>query len=355
MKRGCRGVTLVELMVSLALVSVLLGLVVSMTDATRGAWSSSVSRIEQFRAARLGFDVLTRRLAEATLNPYWDYERDGQGNPVRYTRQSELRFLSGPGVLPRESGIASPGSGGHSVFFQAPLGFSGQAANESLKHLLNTWGYYVEFGDDSLQRPAFIDQQVAPLRRRYRLMELCEAAERLSIYRYTSGKDANGVARTLGYTGRQWLSDPLTDAAVSKRVVAENVVALVLLPRFAEGDKRVDGRVLGAEELAPGYLYDSSQSGADPELNPKNQLPPVVQVTLVAVDEPSYARFQQGSAMPDLAAGSRVNGAELFADARGMGADLDRFQEGLARQKLNFRVFTSSVSLKAAKWSRAQR
>jgi uncharacterized protein (TIGR02599 family) len=353
MRRGSQVMTLVELMVSLALVSVILGLVLSITDASRGAWTSTVSRIEQFRAARLGFDVLTRRLSEATLNPYWDYERDSQGNPIRYTRHSELRFLSGTGLLPGEVDIEYPSSGGHAVFFQAPLGFSADTQNASLKHLLNTWGYYLEFGDDSRQRPPFITADVAPLRHRFRLMELCEPSERLSIYRYTSGKDSAGVPRSLGYTGREWMRLPLADSGVSKRVVAENVVALVLLPRFASGDKRVNGKLISADELAPRYDYDSSQASSDPELNTKHQLPPVVQVTLVAVDEPSYSRFQQGSAMPDLAAGAR-GGADLFTDARLMGSDLALLEDGLASQKLNFRVFTASVSLKAAKWSREQ-
>ena len=111
----------------------------------------------EFRQARDGFDAISRRLSQATLNTYWDY--DDPNVPTRYIRQSELRFLSGP-----TEGLAGATGGGrrwptHGLFFQAPLGVSQPGADEltGMTTLLNSWGYFIEFGSDTAFRPDILD------------------------------------------------------------------------------------------------------------------------------------------------------------------------------------------------------
>lgn len=337
--------SLVEVLVAFALLALLMLLLVSITDVTRKTWTSTSGKIEQFRAAREAFQALTRRLSDATLNTYWDYERTND-TPVRYIRQSELRFLCGPGIAASSEAPPRPG---HSVFFQAPLGYTEASGYAPLKSLLNTWGYFLEFSDDSQLRPPFITSQIVPLRYRFRLMEMMEPSEELALYKFTSGKDGSGSARTSGYTDTNWFTEPLAKRSVPKRALAENIVALVFLPRFAEGEKRASGALFAAHELAPKYRYDSTESKADPELNPKNQLPPIIQVTMVAVDEASYNRLQQGTTMPALYPEG------LFTNASNYEDDLKTLVSALVEKKLNYRVFTTQVSVKSAKWSQEQK
>jgi len=316
--------TLVELLVSMAILTLLVLILLSITDATRKTWTYTNSKIEQFRDAREAFETITRRLSQATLNTYWDY--DNPADPKNYVRQSELRFLSGPDLVPE--------SPTHAVFFQAPLGES--EAYSEMKNLLNTCGYFIEFGSDKESRPSFVN---SPERYRFRLMEMIEPSESLTLYKHTNGKP--------DYTGTDWFTVPLANPAY-KRPVAENILGLILLPKLATGDKNSAGTPFQASDLAPHYTYDSTEKNADSALNPKNQLPPVVRVTMIAVDEASYNRLQASdTSAPDIV-------GRYFHDATKFDDDIKSLETELVRKKLNYRIFTTEVPIKAAKWSRSQ-
>ncbi len=141
-----------------------------MVGQTGAAWRHTMGKIDQFRSARNGFEAMTRRLSEATLNTYYDYfDSNGNsstsgsytGTPSYYGRQSELRFISGPGLA--GTATSTPPRPTHSIFFQAPLGFVAPVSSsdttytqyQGLNNLVNTWGYYLEFADDQ-QRPSFM-------------------------------------------------------------------------------------------------------------------------------------------------------------------------------------------------------
>jgi uncharacterized protein (TIGR02599 family) len=66
--RSAAGVTLVELAVSTAVLALLLLLLLSMVNQTDSVWRQTRGKIEQFREAREGFESMTRRLGQATLN-----------------------------------------------------------------------------------------------------------------------------------------------------------------------------------------------------------------------------------------------------------------------------------------------
>lgn len=338
--------TLIEILVSMGILSLLLVMLVSMTDATQRTWSHTSSKVEQFQEAREAFEAITRRLSQATLNTYWDY--DNPNAPTRYQRQSELRFMTGPATSLLSNGQNTTG---HAIFFQAPLGYVEDASKyKNVNDLLNTWGYFVEFGSDKDSRPPFINglSNAPPEHYRFRLMELMESSDSLSLYKYTSGLTgaATPAPKNEAYKTHEWFNDPLGASPRPVHALAENIVALVLLPKLAPGDQTQGG--YKDDSLAPAYRYDSTDnSQTDANLNPHHQLPPVVQVTMVAVDQVTFARFQKGNAMPDLTAG-------LFADARDYEKDLDQLRKTLQDNQLNYRVFTSNVSIKAAKWSRTQ-
>ena len=327
----------------MAVLSLLLVVMVSMLNQTTSAWRSTRGKIEQFRQARDAFESLTRKISQSTLNTYWGY-LDANGNArtpansssfvaVRYARQSELRFLSGPALAGTAGG--SPPRPAHSIFFLAPLGEVDDSNFSGLQNLLNTWGYFIEFADDSKLRPPFV---TLPVKNRFRLMELMQPSEAMTIYNYTSG--TNG---TSSYSGHEWFTDALSAATPPVHVLAENVIALVLIPKLAP-EEDPTGTL-----LSPNYLYDSTVQRTNPSINPKNQLPPVVQMTMVAIDEASANRMG-ALANSDL----RAMLGTLFSDATLYGADLATLEAFLVGRRINYRIFTTNISIKGAKWSREQ-
>jgi uncharacterized protein (TIGR02599 family) len=342
-----KGFTLVELLISMVILTLLLMVLVSMTSATQRTWISTTGKIEQFRDAREAFDSITRKLSQATLNTYWDYHYPtGSTTPDGYVRQSELRFISGD----TKTLTGATNTPTHAIFFQAPLGFVNDTSYSDMENLLNTWGYFIEFADDSLARPDFINKMAHPpgLHSRFRLMELMEPANSLTLYNAEVSAGGNSH-----YTATDWFttpfkgSSPYTAATRPVRVLAENIVALVLLPKLTPEEDPTG--IL----LCPKFSYDSTEtndhndSAVNAGINWKNQLPPVIQVTMVAVDESSFNRFQSGSVQPAFAEG-------LFADPAKYAIDLQTLQDNLRSHKINYRVFTTNVSIKSAKWSREQ-
>jgi uncharacterized protein (TIGR02599 family) len=357
------GFTFVELLASSTLIVLLMLVLVSMTDATTKTWQYTNRKIEQFQSARVGFESMTRRLSQATLNTYWEVETQTTGNgagattvPRSYVRRSELRFISGPmsALMGRDQGCPT-----HGTFFQAPIGFAeNRPRYGGLTNLLNTWGYFVEVGEEGAPVPTPLVKEVKP-KWRSRLKEFMEPSERLGVYRGTVDADTGFVVPMTGGVNRTWFQDSMTAATRPVRTLAENVVALVLLPQLSSGDVAAQsGKV-----LAPGYLYDSTAEDPDEDINPHHQLPPIVQVIMVAIDEDSARRLNER------APGSLDFGldlSQLFKDptlllqggASGGGGgatalgDLEKLESILTAKKVNYRIFNSNVIIRGAKWGR---
>lgn len=386
MQHRSSAFTLVEVMVAAGIVVVLMVVLLGMTDQTQRLVKATSSKVEQFQEARAAFEAMTRRLSQATLNSFWDYTYSpSTGVPNGYARHAELRFVSGS--MTSIVGPNHPEWPGHGVFFQAPLGMvesTGVTAQQkhspdlgAMDHLMNSWGYFVEVGIDPNQYnqyPAFLSTAVTP-RKRYRLMELMEPSEKMSVYKNQS--DTNK---------RLWYSQSIDPAKFTPtkprpvRVLAENVVALILLPRLSLADERtINQNPTTPPVLAAKYLYDSTQTGTynerksddltnnNPLLNTKNQLPPVVQVIMVAIDEPSARRLEDlyGTdtylgigTNPDPKTGKSLftDPASLNDNINGTAGDLTRFQNLLSSSqtpniRASYRVFSSNVTIKGAKWS----
>jgi len=378
------GFTLVELLVSVSILALIMVILIGMTNQISQTWRSTTGKIEQFQEARDGFESMTRKLSQATLNTYWDLfnvKVGGRDVPKDFLRQSELRFISGPMSELAPNAMRPT----HGVFFQAPLGFAeDEKALGGLENLLNTWGYFIEIGDDADSRPSFLQNRV-PIRWRTRLVELMQPTEKMSVYDLDlQGKPDPGpnIQRDLS-----WFRPALSRADRSVRVVAENIVALIIWPKLSkqEEDARRDA---GKSVLSPNYLYDSSLrsfrsarfgstalpiylnkgakmvSASDlreaSEINPKNQLPPVVQVTMVALDETSAARFKDAEgndASLELVKGlfeeACVHGTRANQETK-YEQDLKEMEKRMVDAKLTYRIFTTNVAIRGAKWSSAQ-
>ena len=324
-----RGFTLVELLVSMALLALVSAILFSLLSESQSIWLRSGKRIEAYREARVAFESISRDLGQAALHPYWDY--DSANNPKDYVRRSELRFVSGPELLGTSASEPLRGIT-HSVFFQAPLGHTSRPDYQGLETMFNSCGYFIEFGDDAGYRPDFLASKIEP-RRRFRLMQWVQPAEQWDLFASTSGNP--------GYSGRDWFSKHVTGAtATNIHVLAENVIALVLLPRLP-GTEDPDGTA-----LAPDYTYDSAPSAwppPDPQPETENRLPPFVQVTLVTLDEGSAARLDEIEADPV----GYLGISSLFKDARDFEDDLQTLKDKLQENRLEYRVFQSAVQLKS--------
>jgi uncharacterized protein (TIGR02599 family) len=294
---------------------------------------------------------MTRRISQATLNNYWDYNSNTE--PERYLRKSELRFLTGQSSTVIGSAVGESQTRGQCIFFNAPLGFVGGSSSDDredslekyagLSNLLNTCGYYVAFGKDD-NRPAFLNSlpNKPKDRWRYRLMEMIEPSEQFSIYKHTSGTKTQPDAAST-YQQKSWVTEALTSTRPPVHALAENIIALVVLPKKSKQEDP------SGTQLAPNYSYDSSPvtRTAARQQPQENQLPPVVQVTVVAIDEASAHRITRDGAPPSF--DSTLSG--LFRSAGSFESDLQALERELAEEKINFRVFTTNISIRGAKWS----
>jgi uncharacterized protein (TIGR02599 family) len=386
-QRSIRAFTLVELMLAVVVLALVVVVVAQMTQQTSQVWRSSMGRIQSFQEARGAFESMTRTLSQATLNTYYDYY-DSTNRPRTvltaadraafvphvYDRLSDLHFISGQArTLLAASPQAVP-TQTQAVFFQAPLGHS--AAHESLRASLNACGYFLKFGSDEASVPEPVREAAGyKPRYRYRLMEMTQRTERLGVYQTGAGKP------------QDWF---VNHAEATGRVLAENVIALVLLPKLSPREDSPTGKGDGVS-LAPQYNYNSrvprsatddvAWSGADPPfpgdtftthppapgpgLPPQSvnasrhhQLPPLMRVVMVVLDEASATRLQGDSITPP--AVLDFSGAGLFRNAAALEADLRAVEDicnaesgNLTKNttRLTYRIFSTEIMMREAKWS----
>ncbi len=329
--------TLAELLVSMTVLSILLLMLTQLLSQVQQTWTNSEARISQFREARVAFDIITKNLSQATLHTYLDYERDKNNQVTKYKRQSELHFKT---MRASELNSKHPTTT-HAIFFQAPLGKSD--IYQGLENLFNARGYYVEYRDDRNFKPSFVES--IP-KYRFRLMEYLPPAEANQIY-IDGDKERqsspNGVA-----VYDQWYKYKLDDYS---HPLAENIIGLIASPREAlevSGDK-----MKTYSKIAPNYSYDSNDQNTDFALFVQ-QVPPLVKVTMIAIDETSAVRLEaqagSGSNMPKLIPSG------LFSSTASYESDIQTLKDTLNKYEppLSFKIFSTTVAIRSSKWSTTQ-
>lgn len=331
-----KGFTLVELLVSMTVLAVLLAIISQVLATVQKSWRSTSAKVSQFREARRAFDVIKRNLSQATLNTYLHYDFGGNRDqatgfintnavPTGYLTHSELQFLCGPAESIPQANFSQTRNPGHAVIFQANLGFSD--LYPSLPTTLNPRGYYLEFGDDAALRPPFLANKVAT-RVRYRLMEYAPPTEANTIYDLTR-RTGNNI----------WYEQ----IAAFSRPVADNVVGLYFSPKRPLADGTGNPRA-----IAPNFIYDSTKPSPG-QSKPSHELPPQMDVFMIVIDEASAENlaFQSnGSSSPPLDFGA------VFQNATDMTIenDLNTIRQQLIGQNVNFRIFSSTITLPNSKW-----
>lgn len=309
--------TIIEILVASTILLLILGVVLTMISQTSSVTRRATDKVANFQGARTAFDIVTQTLSQATLNSYWDY--DNQVMPTRYLRTSQLHFLigrSGENALP-----GTPGTG-QAIFFQAPVGVTLQRPSYGgLEDLLNGCGYYVRYGDDDALPSPF---ETVP-KYRYRLMQCIAPTETLRVYDNT--------------TGNAWV----TSLASSALPIADNIICLLVWPRKPPAED-IEGTSLTTD-----FTYDSRLNSASvPQPVTANQLPPVVQITIVAMDEASASRFCKGASPPS-EIGGLLNNLFANSDRTSFERDLLELEGRMANLKINYRLFSSFIPLRESK------
>ena len=352
------GFSLLEVLVSTAVLALFVVLLTTITDSAFRLWRNTQSSIVSFDAARTAYDTLSRRLSQSTLNTYLDYydstwQRRNPGNatftPSRYGRASDLHF-----VVDDAAALMGGDQQGKGVFFFAPLGFSnGNATLSDLPNLLNACGYYVEFDSDSKLRPSFLE--TLPDRHRYRLIENILPTQDFnnSCGGFPAFTDVDPK------NDRLWITSGLKNSI--KNVLCENIIALIVRPEVPALDASLIGLPSSyslsgnySYSLTSNYSYDSRQgeqrptvTASDPSALQFAQLPPLLRVVMVAVDEKSAARLTTTTEPP---AEFKLD-PNLFKVPSNLDNDLAALEEQLIKAKVDFRIFNQVIPLRGAKFS----
>ncbi|MEQ1933978.1 MAG: Verru_Chthon cassette protein C [Fimbriimonadaceae bacterium] len=352
------GFTLVEVMVSMVVLAIMMMLIAQIIGQTQKSWRMASTRLSQFREARIAFDTITRNLRQSTLDAYRDFVYSNGTNipksnrpedfPVGYKRYADLAFVSGQAKdLVKSSdddseNLSETSLSGHAVFFQAPLGVTdpadkdspqenGRPKYENLKNLLCARGYFVQFGSNKNYLPKHLISRLEETNR-FRLMEYQPPAEKNNVYVDPGSEDWKKVD-----------SDYV-------RPVSDKIVGLILSPRLSSGNESINigGSKQSPTAIAPNYEYDSNKVTSVTVSNAQGTqylLPPVVKVTMIAVDEASMEILAKGS--PDVLSES----GGQFTNASNYDADLNKVRQYLGGKKINYRIFEASVVIPASRWA----
>ncbi|MEM7010161.1 MAG: Verru_Chthon cassette protein C [Verrucomicrobiota bacterium] len=353
-----KAFSMIELMLAMTILAAMLLMFVGVLDQTQKSWDYAQGQISQFREARVAFDIMTKNLSQATLNAYYDMvdlepPPDGDGVPERFEITSELHFK----VFNADELTVSGHKPGHALFFQAPLGVTGNRDYYILNNLLNARAYYVAFNSDREFRPPFLTQYDTPERLRYRLMEWIPPTERNMIYVDGAKETDDPDFDPKNPKFNEWFRDASNITEFS-RPLAENVVALIISPREPVTDALAAANPARAEResfqrIAPKYEFDSEKP-EDPRF--RHLLPPLVKVTMVAIDETTAIRYEDsggGGSSPYMQ--THLNGK--FESALNYQTDLDDLMDAFHSDderdglEVRYKIFSTNIAIMGSKWS----
>jgi uncharacterized protein (TIGR02599 family) len=371
--RSTNGYTLVELLVAMAVLTIILVGVVMTMQSVQSAWRLTRSAVREHIEGRRAIETVVAHVALTQLTSRWipdDANNPSPLGPTGLIAESDLHFVSGPTrtLLPN----LRAGSG-HALFFQGPFGFAGSQRQNvagpdhalylTLPSTLNAWGYYIEFDRDPRPLPSFLTsarqgRPVMPNRHRFRLMELRQPSHELSLFYIDPTTERPLLSQQLNTdTLYDWFRAPIRASArgqsVSDRrvsVVAENILALLVVPydpqlRVLQGGASDSNTPY---QLAPDYHYDTRrfqwEPGSPLGAVTRHQLPPALEIVIVALSEDTWDNlseaeaFNQGESLLGFMAG-RFNVAGNLAN------DLQDLTNYLDARRLGHKILTQVVNL----------
>lgn len=299
--RAMRGWTLIELLVSITILSLLLLFAAEILQLSRGAWQHTHTALRRQLSEDAARSVLLHELPQATLQARSEYD----GDTAVTVRESDLHFVCGPAaeLLPQATSAL-----GDAIFFHA------LAPDEELRQTLQARGFWCEYSTGESWQPAFLPM---PQRKRFRL--LCWHPPATSF----QPPAASGTA-----PGRQTVYAWFQQRTAHVSVVAEDVLAMHVqampgsLPLY-------DSR---HHEWAAGHAGTSAT---------RHQLPRELHITLLIIDEASLARLS--AAQADELQSRLVQTAALKPG--GLRPDFTLVQEQLATHHVSSHISSFIVPL----------
>lgn len=333
-----------------------------------------------------------------------------------FTRASELQFVCGPtDTTWGATAINAPTSNYpvDCVFFQAPLGIINgpldgvnSASDKFLTKSLNTIGFWCSYSQlaTTTTVPPWLSTALglgttAAQPFKYRLLEYIQPTENLDVYNKTSSTSAAAYNPSVSFIANSINGDKTTAGVTTNTStgvigprsqilpVAENIILLVIRPRIQPADEIIlagPGGPLNATTaysattanaiISPNYIYDSRAwwGGYTPGVGKvlstnyakimRNQLPPILDIAIIAVDPNSLVRFNFATnaqpvqvALPTTAqpgyAAQIVTTAKPFQNSINMEVDLNNYGVFLDRNHIRYRIFRSSVQIEGAAWA----
>jgi uncharacterized protein (TIGR02599 family) len=130
------------------------------------------------------------------------------------------------------------------------------------------------------------------------------------------------------YSSTDWFKTDV-DALTGCRVLAENVVALAILPV----PQALPGQ---AQSVPASYLWNSRTSS--------NQLPQALKIVMAVIDETSATRLENAATPPPLLP------SDIFTDTAKFEDDVTKLEKALREHTppLNFQIFRTEVALPPA-------
>lgn len=310
--------TLVELMVAMSVFIMLMGILLALISQSAAVLQRTQNSIGSYQSARFAFNLMMSTIGQSRMNVYNDYDNPTQ--PTAYIRKSDLQFIID---APQGTDFKQ----GNSIFFQAPLGRASDTANfGGLPGLMNSVGYYVTYGKNPSL--SFFLQKFD--RNRFRLMQFLAPAENMKAYLTNADPKA-------------WYQDQLAN---SSSVIADNVILLLCWPRVAKQENAT------GDKLSKNYLYDSRTGATQvPQPITANQQPPLVQITLVAIDEKVANRLSDSST-PPAEITNALQGLFTKSTETDYTNDLAQLESRLQSAHIDYRVFSDVVPLRESKWSK---
>jgi uncharacterized protein (TIGR02599 family) len=134
---------------------------------------------------------------------------------------------------------------------------------------------------------------------------------------------------------------------------------MVFSPRLAENDLAnlaESGNNFGqVTDIAPDYYYDSREFQWSSSRNNRvnysyHQLPPILQVTMVAVDETDAARYAARFQTSGDVKPPEYSAKDLFKTYSQYDNDIRKLTTALNDIQMRHRVFTTNIRLRTGKW-----
>ena len=324
MKRRRQGWTLIEVLVSTSILAVLVVVMAEGLNTTQRSLLTSRSAAERLQVTESATRMLSQQLSQATLQTRACYDTALN----RVVPHSDLHFVCGPAA---ELMTGVPGVCGDAVFFQRP------GPEGSLPRALQACGFFVQYGGDEAWRPSGFTS--VPVQKRFRLLQFHQLAGSLTLFQPSSvmGEPSRLSQLTSRPDLYQWFVQPINDTALFKSsvsVVSENVLAMIV-QTAPLGQRCHDTR-----------RYQWEAGSAEAALS-RHQMPGVMEVTLVMVDEAGWARMGSDEAESVAAeVMSLVKGQTWQGDAQQTG--LSALQQMMQEHRMVARMAVITVGLGGA-------